>query len=126
MLVNDEKQAEGKSVTLKLNRDMKLQPIKTETEGYKDQYLVVAQAKKSLLVLLTLVLFICPIVFGYGVKSNDSKNNWGVAENFIPVSEKGNDEKYLFVDGTTFNIGERDLKFSALKNRSYVKNKKRK
>jgi S1-C subfamily serine protease len=126
VFVNDEKQTKGQTPTIRLPRNGRVQQLRIETEGYKDIYMVAGQTKKSPLVFVSLVPLIYPILLDNGVKSYDYKKNQTVDQVLIPIPEKSEDEKFLFVEKTTFNIAEQDLKFTKIALRSYKKNKKSK
>lgn len=126
VFVNDEKQTNGQTPVIKLPRNGRVQQLRIETEGYKDIYMVAGQSKKSPFVLVSLVPFIWPMLLDNGVKSYDYKKNQAVDQVLIPIPEKSEDEKFLFVEKTTFNIAEQDLRFSKIALRSYKKNKKSK
>lgn len=125
--VNDQKQGQGEQVLSRLKRDKNVQQIKIETEGYKDQYFVAYQTRRSPLYFFSVVPFgvlYFPILFDNGNKAFNYKKSFSVKESPIAIRKKREDEKFLFVKNTEFDIGEEGLKISRIKLRSYKKNKK--
>ncbi len=129
VFVNGEKQGKGKNVTSKLDRDKHVKQIKIITEGYKDQYVVHYQNQKSPLYIMSWVPFgvlLYPPFYDIGPKSYNYKKDVAVKEKLIPIVEKTEDQKYLFVKNTEFDIDEKALKVRKIKHRSLKKNKKNK
>jgi S1-C subfamily serine protease len=127
--VNNEKQGKGKQVVSELKRNRSVHQIKIETEGFKDQYLVHYQSKKSPLYILSWIPFgvlFYPPFLDYGAKSYDFNKELMIKEELIPITKKGDDEKYLFVKNTEFDIDEKDLKLTRIKFNAYKKDKKNK
>ncbi|WAC02109.1 trypsin-like peptidase domain-containing protein [Lacinutrix neustonica] len=127
--VDGEKQGKGKLVKSKLARDKKVKQLKIETEGYKDQYVVHYQNQKSPLYIMSWVPFgvlLYPPFYDFGPKSYNYKKEVSVKEKLIPIAIKQEDEKYLFVKNTEFDIKQEDLKIRKIKHRSLKKNKKNK
>ncbi|MCT4628737.1 trypsin-like peptidase domain-containing protein [Winogradskyella sp.] len=127
--VNDTKQGSGRSVKSKMKRDGGVKQIRIETEGYKDQYIVHYQNQKSPLHILSWVPFgvlFYPPFTDYGIKSFNYKKEVSVREKLIPIKIKNEDDKYLFVSNTAFDIDEENLKVRKIRHRSLKKNKKNK
>lgn len=126
--VNNLEQGNGKQVITKMNRDRDVQQLRIETEGFKDQYAVNYQSKKSLLHIISWVPFgifyLMPPLFDTGAKSFDYNKDLVLTENLIPIRNKADDEKFLFVKNTGFNLDKKDLKFTEIKYKNYKKNKK--
>ncbi|MFC5048271.1 S1C family serine protease [Aquimarina hainanensis] len=124
--VNGIKQGSGTSVKSKIPRDRKVKQLKIKTEGYKDQYIVHYQNKKSPWHILSWVPFgvtIYPIFMDFGPKSFDYKKDVLVEEKLIPIEVKTEDQKYIFVKNTEFDLDEKALRVRKIKHRSLKKNK---
>ncbi|MFD0989187.1 S1C family serine protease [Mariniflexile jejuense] len=122
--VNDVRQGVGKNVKSKLARDRNVKQIRIETEGYKDLYLIHYQNQKSPLYILSWVPFgvlFYPPFLDSGAKSFDYKKDVSVDEKLIPISVKTEDQKYLFVKNTEFNLDENALKIRRIRHRSLKK-----
>jgi hypothetical protein len=129
VFVNDVSQGKGRSVKSKFKRNGTVKQIRIETEGYKDQYVIHYQNKKSPLYIMSWVPFgilFYPPFLDIGAKSFNYNKEVFVREKLIPIKEKDADDKYLFVSNTAFDIGENDLKVRRIKHRSLKKNKKKK
>ncbi|WP_289044507.1 trypsin-like peptidase domain-containing protein [uncultured Olleya sp.] len=127
--VNGVKQGSGKIVKSKLSRDRRVKQLKIETEGYKDQYVVHYQNRKSPLYIMSWVPFgvlFYPPFMDYGPKSYNYKKDVFVKEKLIPIATKTVDQKYLFVKNTEFDLDEKALKVRKIRHRSLKKNKKKK
>ncbi|WP_299253627.1 trypsin-like peptidase domain-containing protein [uncultured Lacinutrix sp.] len=127
--VDDVKQGSGRSVKSKLPRDRQVKQLKIETEGFKDQYVIHYQNQKSALHILSWVPFgvlFYPPFMDYGPKSFNYKKDVSVKEKLIPIAVKTEDQKYLFVKNTEFDLDEKALKIRKIKHRSLKKNKKNK
>ena len=127
--INDSKQGSGRSVKSKMNRDGKVKQIRVETEGYKDQYIVHYQNQKSPLYIMSWVPFgvlFYPPFLDSGIKSFNYKKEVAVKEKPIPIQFKDEDQKYLFVSNTAFDINEENLKVRKIRHRNLKKNKKHK
>jgi len=126
--VNNKEQGTGKQVVTKMNRDRDVQQLKIETEGYKDQYAINYQSKKSLLHIISWVPFgvfyLMPPLFDSGAKSFDYQKDLVLSENLIPIRTKTENEKFLFVKNTGFDLDKQDLKFTEIKYKNYKKDKK--
>lgn len=124
--VNDKKQGKGRSVNAKMTRDAYMKQIRIETEGYKDQYIIHYQNQKSPLYIMSWVPFAVlfyPPFMDYGPKSFNYVKTVGVKEKLIPISERQDDEKYLFVKNTAFDISEEDFKVRKIAHRNLKKGK---
>ena len=129
VFVDGVSQGKGRSVKSKLTRDADVKQIRIETEGYKDQFVIHYQNQKSPLYIMSWVPFgilFYPPFLDIGAKSFNYKKEVSVREKLIPIKEKDEDEKYLFVSNTAFDIGEDNLKIRKIRHRSLKKNKKNK
>ncbi|WP_299101092.1 trypsin-like peptidase domain-containing protein [uncultured Winogradskyella sp.] len=127
--VDGSSQGTGRAVKSKMNRDADVKQIRIETEGYKDQYIIHYQNQKSPLYIMSWVPFgilLYPPFLDVSSKSFNYKKEISVREKLIPINEKEEDDKYLFVSNTAFDIGEDDLKIRKIRHRSLKKNKKNK
>lgn len=127
--VDGEKQGKGKAIKSKMARNGKVKQVRIETDGYKDQYIVHYQNQKSPLYILSWVPFgvlFYPPFMDYGIKSYNHKKDIAVKEKLIPINIKDENDKYIFVSNTAFDIDEKDLKIRKIRHRSLKKNKKNK
>jgi S1-C subfamily serine protease len=127
--VDGKEKSKGRTVTTELARDAAIKQIRIETEGYKDQYIVHYQNKKSPLYILSWIPFgvlFYPPFMDLGPKSFNYEKSVMVREKLIPISEKSEDEKYVFVKNTEFDIDEEDFKVRRISHKNLKKNKKSK
>lgn len=126
--VNGELAGEGEQVEAKLTRDMKVQQLKVEQAGFKPEYKVAFQTKKSPLYIMSWIPFavlLYPPFYDSGSKSFDYKKENIVVKpalNIVPRKEK---DKYIFLKNTSFNVNKEDLVFKTYNSHNkYNKGKK--
>ena len=128
--VNGEEQGSGKNVKSRLARDTYIKQIKIETEGYKDQYAIHYQNKKSPLYIMSWVPFgifyLVPPLLDYGPKSFNYPKEIVIKEDLIPIATKTKDQKYLVVKNTEFDLDENALKIRKIKHNALKKGKEKK
>lgn len=127
--IDGKKESTGKTPTIKLKRDGVVKQIYVKTEGYKDVNYVHYQSKKSPLYIMSWVpfgVFIFPILSDYGYKSYDFEKVATFKEKVISIPVKNENEKYLFVKNTSFNLKENDLTFKSVKRKNYDKKNNKK
>ncbi len=127
--INGEKEASGRHAKAKMKRDAKVKQIRIETEGYKDQYIVHYQDRKSPWYIMSWIpfgVFIYTPFLDIGPKSFNYKKEVSVKEKLIPIKEKSLDEKYIFLKNTAFDIKEDALKVRKIRHSQLKKNKKNK
>ncbi|WP_177229154.1 S1C family serine protease [Pustulibacterium marinum] len=109
-----------------MKRDTWVKQIKIEQEGFKDTYLIHYQKPKSPLYIMSWVpfgLLFYPPLTDFGPKSWNYKKD--VYNNKIPqkISKRNDEQKYVFIESTSFDIDEDDFKVKIIKNRQYTKGK---
>ena len=126
VFINDTEQGNGKVVPSKLERNLDVQQIKITTNGFKDQYLVHYQTKKSPLYYMSCFPFgalILPPFLDSGKKSYDFEKEIYCKEKLIPIAEKSETEKFVFLKNAEVTINPKDLKVTKSNFSSYVKDK---
>ena len=126
VFVNDEEIGKGSSVQTKLPRNAAYQQIKITEEGYKDEYRVIAQSSKSPLYIMSWVpfgLLLYPPFFDVGNTSYNYSKNIDVSTKKTKIEKRANDEKFIAIETTAFDVKKEDLKFRIIKKRNFKKNK---
>jgi len=124
--VNGMSQGTGSKVTAKMKRDRDVKQIKLVTPGYKDRYFVHYQNKRHPLKIMSFVPFgilIYPMFLDRGPKAFSYEKEATVHEKLIAIKEKSENERYLFLKNTAFDIKEDALKVRSIKHRQLKKNK---
>lgn len=127
--VDGKKEKTGRTVEVPMKRDAQMKQIRIETEGYKDQYVIHYQNQKSPLYIMSWVPFgilFYPPFLDISPKSFNYKKSLTVKEKLIPISERTEDQKYLFVKNTAFDIDENDFKLRRIAHRNLKKGKLKK
>jgi len=126
--VDDVLAGQGEVVQVKMKRDSKLKQVKTEVDGFKAEYQVHYQHKKSPLYILSWIpfgIFIYPPLLDYGPKSYNYDKTMAI-KNKLAVTSRKPDEKYLYLQTTAFNVKKEDLKFESYSKTAFDKGKKTK
>jgi len=124
--VNGIKKGNGKTVQTKLPRNKTVQQIRIETDGYKDQHIIHYQNQKSPLHIVSWVpfgLLVYPPFLDMGPKSFNYKKEVAVKEKLIPIIERKDDDKYVFLKNTAFDLDESDLKVKKIRHSQLKRNK---
>lgn len=127
--VNDKLAGTGRTVVSKMPRNGKSQQIKIEREGYKDTYDIHYQTSKSPLYIMSWIpfgIFIYPPLMDSGSKSFNYKKDFNSQNKSQSIATHQENEKYLYVKHTAFNLDEDDLKIKRIKKRHYTKKKTKK
>ena len=125
--VNDELAGTGKVVVAKMKRDNSEKQIKVAREGYKPVYKVHYQTSKSPLYIMSWIpfgLFVYPPLLDFGPKSYNYKKDVSVAGQSLQIKARSQDEKYVYLKNTAFDVKKEDVKFKKIKKSKYKKNKK--
>lgn len=121
------KQGQGSTVATKMARDRNVKQVRIETEGFKDQYVINYQNQKSPLYIMSWVpfgvVFLMPPVYDVGPKSFNYSNELLVNQSFIPIETKSENQKFLFVKNTEFDLDEEKLKYRKIRHSSLKKKK---
>ncbi len=126
--LNGEETGKGKSVLAEMPRNAKVQQVKIETEGYKDQYVIHYQDRKSPLYIMSWIPFGITFYVPFmdiGPKSFNYDKTLAVKEKLIPISEREENDKYVFLKNTAFDLDENDLEVKKIKHSQLKKNKKK-
>lgn len=124
--VNNEFVGKGEFVSAKMKRDFDSKQIKVEREGFKPEYGVNIQKSKSFLYLFSWIPFgilIYPPLYDKGPKSYNYQKEKEISP-VVKVNKKGDDQKYLYLKNTSFNIKKEDFVFKTYKYKKYFENKK--
>jgi serine protease Do len=119
--VNDQYVGEGSMVIAPMKRDLTIKQIKVDSEGYKSEYKVHFQDRKSPLHILSWVPFgilLYPPLYDYGPKAFDYQKQTTVTPS-VKVAKRNPDEKYIYLKSTAFNVKKENLAFE--KHNNYKK-----
>lgn len=123
--VDGDQVGKGKYVTARMKRDRETRQIKVEREGYKPEYQVHYQQKKSPLYIMSWIPFAVlfyPPFYDNGPKSFNYLKEASVScETKIVSKESG--QKYVYLNKTAFDIGKEDLIVRSYRHKKYKKNK---
>ncbi|MEX0965687.1 MAG: trypsin-like peptidase domain-containing protein [Bacteroidia bacterium] len=124
--VYDEMAATGDEVLIKLERNAAPKQLKFERDGYKPEYFVVHQNKKSPLYLLSVVPFgvlIYPMFYDIGRKAFNYDKL--IAPTYTPVEirKRQENEKYIYLSTTALNVPKEKFRIENVGYRQYIKNK---
>ena len=125
IFVNDEKVGSG-TATVKMERNLQTQQIRVESEGYKPEFRVHYQAKRAPLYYLSWfpfgVLYFMPPLFDNGAKSYDYEKSMSVKPK-VQINYKEDDEKYILLSNTAFNVNADDMVFELYSYKDFYKGK---
>ncbi len=128
VFLNGKLTGEGKIVETLVDRNAKSQQLTIEREGYKDQYLVLSQDKKSPLYILSWVPFgvlLYPPIYDVGPKSFDYHKEVYLKKEDQVIESRKDSEKYVFIQKTGFDLEEEGLKIKTISSRNYLKGKEK-
>ncbi|MFY8186635.1 MAG: S1C family serine protease [Flavobacterium sp.] len=116
----------GSQVQAKLARDGNVKQIRIDRDGYKSIYKVHFQSKKSPYYIMSVIPFgvlFYPIFMDVGVKSYDYDKKIEVSEKPLKISKRGENERYVYLKNTSFDVKKEDLKVRTTKNKNFKKGK---
>ncbi len=119
----------GKNVVVKMRRDASVRQIKIQREGYKPIYKVHYQTSKSPLYIMSWIpfgLLVYPPLLDFGPRSYNYKKTVSVPSTKLEIQKRKEDEKYVYLKNTAFDVKKEDIKYKRIKKSSYNKNKKAK
>ena len=124
--VNNKKQGTGSDVRAKMQRDYGAKQVKVERPGYKSEYLVHRQSKKSGLVILSWIPFgifyLVPPLMDRGPKSfNYTKEV--TLKNSRKVNSKNADQKYVIMKNINFDVKKEDFLVESIDYKRFKKGK---
>lgn len=116
----------GSYVEARVKRDVKAKQIKVERPGYKEEYTIFVQKKKSLLYIMSVVPFgmlMYPIVYDVGPKAyNYPKEKELTVEHKNPTHNEN--EKYVYLNDVKINVKKEDYAISFSSDKRFKKGKK--
>ncbi|MGM0634814.1 MAG: trypsin-like peptidase domain-containing protein [Bacteroidota bacterium] len=125
--IDKEEVGEGNKVTSEIKRDMIPHQIRIEKEGYKDEYFVAYQYKKSPWYIMSVVPFgvlLYPLVNDMGPKSWNFDKEIIADRGSTKLPERKEDEKEIVVGKTKFDISKSDATMNLISGRAYKKKDK--
>jgi serine protease Do len=128
VFVNEEEAGKGSSIKTKLLRNGLVQQVRIEEEGYKDEYKVVTQSHKSPFYIMSWVPFailIYPPFYDIGNKSFDYSKNIDLSTKKTKIVKRTNEQKYVILESTAFDVKKEDLKYKTIKKRNFKNNKEK-
>jgi len=108
----------------KMARDGRTHQVKVEMDGYKSEYYVLFQEKRSPLYIISWIpfgiLYAVPPLADNGKKAFDYAKtlNYEIKR---PIARRSDDEKYIYLNNTAIDVQGEDLKFSSITWRNYRK-----
>ncbi|WP_188621441.1 S1C family serine protease [Flavobacterium suaedae] len=124
--VNDELQGTGKTVVAKMRRDASVKQIKVEREGYKTDYKVHFQDRKSPLYIMSWVPFgvlFYPPFMDHGPKAYNYPKEISVGKKMPEIHTRAENEKYVYLKNTAFDVKKEDIKYTVIKHKNFKKKK---
>ncbi len=121
--VNDDRVANKRSATLKLERNGQVKQIRVERPGYKTEYDVAYQEKRSWLHIISWVPpfgFYAMGLLDRGVRGfNHAKEVRYSCRTELPEREE--DQKYVFLNATGFELDKENIEFVVRKKKNFSK-----
>ncbi|WKN42875.1 S1C family serine protease [Tunicatimonas pelagia] len=141
--IDNEHVGTGETVTAKVKKDLEAKQIRIDREGYKSEYRVHYQEKKSPLKLLSWAT--AGALIAAPMSAGSSLAIYGLFGLFIPIYDSGprsfdyhrdagevitydsqiasrqENQKYVFLSSTSFNIEENDLIIESYNDKQYKK-----
>lgn len=124
--LNDKLEGTGKSVVVKMKRDRTAQQIRVEREGYKPEYAVHYQDHRSWLHVFSIIPFgvtFYPLFLDIGPKAYNYPKEVTVGKDMLPLHKRTDNEKYVFLKNTAFDIKKEDIKYNTIKAKNFKKAK---
>lgn len=124
--VNDELIGTGTTVTAKMHRNMKVKQIRVEKEGYKPVYKIHYQDSRSPLYIMSWVPFgilLYPPFYDNNIHAFDYPTELNTSKNMLAIQKRDNDDKYVYLKNTAFDVKKEDLKYTRIKHKNLKKNK---
>lgn len=126
LYVDSDPVGKGKVIEAKVKRDLRVHQLRLETEGFKPEYKVVFQSKKSPLHIISWVpfgIFFFPPFGDQGPKSWDYSKEINIKPT-IGIARRSEKQKYIYLQATSFDVKKQDLKVEHFSNRRYNNKKK--
>ena len=124
--IDNEQSGKGKLVQGKVKRDLNVHQFKVEAPGYKPEYIVAFQQKKSPLYIMSWIPFgilLYPPLLDRGPKSWNYEKEYTVNTK-LKINRRSNDQKYIYLKSTAFDVKKEDLVVEEFSHRRFTKNKK--
>jgi serine protease Do len=121
-------QGTGKTVKTKLKRNATVKQLKIEREGYKPQYEVVYQDRKSPLYIMSWIPFgilFYPPLMDSGPKSFNYAKEFDASKGMVAIQTRPEENKYVYLRNTAFDVKKEDIKVTSIKHKHVKKNKKK-
>ncbi|AXG74233.1 hypothetical protein DVK85_08270 [Flavobacterium arcticum] len=124
--VDNELQGTGKSVVTKMKRDRGVKQIKVERDGYRTDYKAHFQDRKSALYIMSWIPFgvlLYPPFMDVGNKAYNYPKEVSAGKDMEKIHQRSDDEKYVYLKNTAFDVKKDDIKFTVIKHRNFKKKK---
>ena len=125
--LNDELAGTGSSVVVKMPRNRSVQQIRVENEGFKPVYKIHYQTSKSPLYIMSWIPFgilFYPPLMDVGPKAFNYKKNLDIPKSNLAIKKRTENEKYVYLKNTAFDVKKEDIKIKTIKHKSFKKQKK--
>jgi serine protease Do len=116
----------GKWTKAKVARDLEVHQIKVEAKGYKPEYGIAYQRKKSGLRVLSFIpfgAFIYPLFLDVGPRSWNFEKEYTVKP-VLKTKTRAENQKYIYLRSTSFDVKKEDLVLEEYRYRQFKNNKK--
>jgi len=114
VFVNDVSYGKGTAVTVKMQRDRGVKQVKLEREGYKPQYRIHFQDRKSPLYIMSWIPFavlIVPPLYDVGPRAYNFPREVQIDEQMLEIIKRTENQKYVYLKNTTLDMEKEDIKY---------------
>lgn len=126
VFINDVKQGTGANVITKMARDFNPKQIKVERPGYKPEYSVHRQSKRSWLYIVSwipfVVVYFLPPLLDRGPKAYNYTKETSLSAK-RKVSSKGTDQKFMILKNINFDVKSEDFSIERIDYKRFKKGK---
>ncbi|PHR46277.1 MAG: hypothetical protein COA32_12045 [Fluviicola sp.] len=122
--IDDSLRFEGESGEVRFRKDMRTHQVVVKKEGYEDAHYTIMQTKKSPLYIMSIfpgVLAFYPPFYDIGNKAQNYEKVsrvYRVSES--PVVEKTEEDKYIFINKTAFDIENENIEMKNIRWDHYI------
>jgi serine protease Do len=125
--IDDEQIGEGSRVNTRLTKDFKSRQLIIEEEGFLPVHRVMVQNRRHPLYFLSWIPFGPPSFFmiplyDLGVKGFNFESEYQADARQVPTLERGEDERYVFLSQSSFDISKDDFVHNRYSYRNYINN----
>lgn len=126
--VDDIKLGSGANPQVEIPRDLQVKNVTIKRKGYLDENIPIYQTKKSPLYILSVVPFgilLYPLISDNAPTAYNYDREIVFDKDTKAVPERTDDEKFLYINTTGFDVKKEEIKFNRIKRRRYRKGKEK-